>query len=33
MLKVRIVTTPYLSGHNTLVEWSWYHDLLVSVSN
>jgi len=31
MLKVRTMVTPYLSGHNTIVEWSQYHIGLISV--
>jgi len=30
-LKVRIVVTPYLSGHITMIEWSQFHIRVVSV--
>jgi len=33
MLKVRIVVTPYLSGHNTIIEWLQYHIRVISVLN
>jgi len=33
ILKVRMVVTPYLSGHNIIIKWSQYHIRVVSVLN